>query len=96
MKLALTTLIAAFALAIAAPVLAAPPPETVVIPSKNGDITFPHKAHMKQGCKACHPAKPEKITFANKEEGHKLCGSCHAEKKAGPQEKECAKCHKKA
>ncbi len=96
MKLALSTFIAAVALVIAAPVLAAPPPETVVLPAKNGDVTFPHKAHQKQGCKSCHPGKPEKITFENKDAAHKLCQGCHEEKKAGPQKTECVKCHKKA
>ncbi len=96
MKLALSTVIAIFTITIASPALAAPP-ESVVIKSKKGDITFPHKEHMKQGCKSCH-AEPTggKIELANMVAGHKLCGTCHEEKKGGPSPKnkdDCAKCH---
>ncbi len=97
MKLALSSLIAAVVLVIAAPVLAAPPPVEVVYKAKNGDVTFPHKEHQKQGCKSCHTTpKPEKIAIEGKDAAHKFCQGCHEEKQKGPQKTECVKCHKKA
>ncbi len=95
MKLA-HSILAAVAVFAASAAFAAPP-ETVTLKAKQGDITFNHKAHQKQGCKNCHgPGKPEKIKFENKEQAHKLCAGCHDEKKQGPQAKDCTGCHKKA
>ncbi len=92
-----TSLFAAAAILAASSAFAAAPPDTVTLKAKQGDVTFHHKAHQKQGCKNCHGAgSPQKITFQNKEEAHKLCTTCHAEKTQGPQAKQCNECHKKA
>ncbi len=96
MKKTLTAVLAVSFLAAAGIAVAAAPPETVVLKAKPGDVTFSHKAHMKQGCKNCHgEGKPEKIAL-DKDKAHKLCTECHVEKKAGPQDgKKCTDCHKK-
>jgi len=75
---------------------AAAPPDTIPLPSKEGNVAFNHKAHMKAGCKNCHgEGKPGKIEL-NKDKAHKLCIDCHKEKKVAVQdEKNCAACHKK-
>ena len=97
----LTTLVAALFLASATAAYAqAPkPPDKVTLKaakSKDGPVTFDHKAHAKQGCKACHgTGKPEKVTLGE-EKAHKLCIDCHKEKAKGPaDEKKCDGCHKK-
>ncbi len=96
MKKILSAVFAITFLVVAGATMAAPPPETVVLKAKTGDVTFNHKAHTKQGCKNCHEGKPAKMEL-NKEKAHALCINCHKEKKAGPQdEKKCAGCHKKA
>ncbi len=97
----LTTLVAAIFLAAAgsAYAQAAKAPDKVTLKaekSKDGPVTFDHKAHMKQGCKNCHgPGKPEKIALGE-QKAHKLCLDCHKEKAKGPaDEKNCGSCHKK-
>jgi predicted CXXCH cytochrome family protein len=95
-KKILSALLAVSFLAVASAAIAAAPPETVTLKAKSGDVTFNHKAHVKQGCKSCHEGKPAKFELT-KEKAHALCLNCHKEKKAGPQdEKKCDGCHKKA
>jgi len=94
-KKILSTLLAVAFVAVASTALAAPPPAEVVLPAKEGNVTFNHKAHQSQGCKNCHGDKVGKIEL-NKEKAHTLCINCHKEKAKGPaDEKNCAGCHKK-
>lgn len=96
MKKLLSAVFAISFLVVAGAAMAAPPPETVTLKAKSGDVTFNHKGHAKQGCKNCHEGKPAKFELT-KEKAHVLCLNCHKEKKGGPQdEKKCADCHKKA
>ena len=69
--------------------------DTITLPAKNGDITFPHKKHQEllKDCKLCHEKGPGKIEGLGKDWAHKTCKGCHEEKKAGPTK--CAECHKK-
>lgn len=81
-------------------------PETVVLPARMGDVTFPHAAHQKMvdGCKTCHHAgmKTPKCRDCHgdtkgeapkaKDAFHKLCKSCHKEND-GPTN--CKGCHKR-
>jgi len=69
--------------------------DTLTLPAKNGNVTFPHKKHMEQlkECKLCHEKAPGKIEGFGKDMAHKLCKGCHEEKKAGPVK--CNECHKK-
>ncbi|HZY05861.1 MAG TPA: cytochrome c3 family protein [Anaeromyxobacteraceae bacterium] len=97
----LTTIFAAIFLVAATGAYAqAPkPPDKVTFKaekSKDGPVTFDHKAHAKQGCKNCHgEGKPGKITLGEKK-AHELCIGCHKEKAKGPgDEKKCDGCHKK-
>jgi predicted CXXCH cytochrome family protein len=96
-KIVLSSLVA-LAVLVAAPAFAAPP-ETVTLKASQGDVTFNHKAHQKQGCKTCHGAgAPGKIEL-NKDSAHKLCIDCHKEKGASatpPAPTKCNECHKKA
>ena len=61
--------------------------DTITLPAKNGDITFPHKKHQEllKDCKLCHEKGPGKIEGLGKDWAQ--------EKKAGPTK--CAECHKK-
>lgn len=69
----------------------------VVLPAKNGNVTFPHKKHkdMKEiTCTACHETdKGGKIADLGKDWAHKTCKGCHTDKKKGPTK--CNECHKK-
>ena len=69
----------------------------VVLPAKNGNVTFPHKKHqdMKEmACTTCHESdKGGKIAALGKDWAHKTCKGCHEDKKMGPTK--CAECHKK-
>jgi flavoprotein len=69
--------------------------DTITLPAKNGDITFPHKKHQEllKDCKLCHEKGPGKIEGFGKDWAHKTCKGCHEAKKAGPTK--CAECHKK-
>lgn len=80
-------------------------PDTVVMKSKLGDITFPHLRHERlvSNCETCHHmgvAAGSCITCHNqnpeapkaKDAFHRLCKGCHADKK-GPSG--CKDCHKK-
>jgi predicted CXXCH cytochrome family protein len=96
LKTILSSIVAVAFLMAATASMAAPPPETVVLKAKDGNVTFNHKAHQKQGCKNCHEGgKPGKIELT-KDSAHKLCIDCHKEKAKGPaDEKKCDGCHKK-
>ena len=96
MKTILSAIVAVAFLVAAGSSLAAPPPDSVVLKAKDGNVTLDHKAHTKQGCKNCHPGgKPGKIELT-KDSAHKLCIDCHKEKAKGPaDEKKCDACHKK-
>lgn len=80
-------------------------PEQVVIHSKMGDVTFPHRKHEGRAtncetchhmgveagnCSKCHLSDPE--APKPKDAYHRLCKGCHAEKR-GPSG--CKDCHKK-
>ena len=69
--------------------------DTITLPAKNGNISFPHKKHQEllKDCKACHAKGPGKIEELGKDWAHKTCKGCHEEKKAGPTK--CSECHKK-
>lgn len=78
--------------------LAAAADETVVVlPAKNGNVTFPHKQHKdmpEMKCTNCHETdKGGKIADLGKEWAHKTCMGCHKEKSKGPTK--CSECHKK-
>jgi flavoprotein len=69
--------------------------DTITLPAKNGDVTFPHKKHQEllKDCKICHEKGPGKIEGLAKDWAHKTCKGCHADKGAGPTK--CGDCHKK-
>lgn len=71
--------------------------DTISLPAKNGNVSFPHKKHQEllKDCKACHAqaGAPGKIADLAKDWAHKTCKGCHDEKKAGPTK--CGECHKK-
>jgi mono/diheme cytochrome c family protein len=88
--------VAAFVLA-AGVAVAAEPPATLTFETKQGKVTFAHKAHqdkLKGDCKVCHgDAAPGKIAGWSKDKAHGLCKKCHETEKKGPTK--CAECHKK-
>lgn len=91
-------IIAAVALSIFCSGLAVAADEAVVVlPAKNGNVTFPHKKHkdMKElKCTNCHETdKGGKIADLGKDWAHKTCTGCHKEKGKGPTK--CTECHKK-
>jgi flavoprotein len=69
--------------------------DTISLPAKNGNVSFPHKKHQEvlKGCKDCHEKGPGKIEGFGKDWAHKTCKGCHEAKKAGPVK--CGECHKK-
>jgi cytochrome c553 len=69
--------------------------DTITLPAKNGDISFPHKKHQEllKDCKTCHEKGPGKIEGFGKDWAHKTCKACHEAKSTGPTK--CAECHKK-
>ena len=69
--------------------------DTITLPAKNGNITFPHKMHQEllKDCKKCHEKGPGKIEGFGKDFAHKTCKGCHEEMKKGPTK--CGECHKK-
>ena len=70
--------------------------DTMTFDTKNGKVTFAHKAHQDKlkDCKVCHESdKGGKIAGWSKDKAHGLCKKCHEEKKAGPTK--CAECHVK-
>lgn len=85
----------AFTLILAGSLLAADAPESIKLTAKNGDVTFPHKAHaetLKIACTSCHHGLKEGETPAK-------CGSCHGVDANAPKvqdafHKTCQGCHK--
>lgn len=81
--------------------------ETVVFPTKMGEVTFQHYAHQKRvsECTTCHHmgAEPVKCTNCHgvdesapkpRDAFHKLCKGCHQEK-GGDAPTNCKGCHVK-
>jgi hypothetical protein len=68
---------------------------TIVLPAKNGNITFPHEKHQKMmACTTCHQSEAGgKIADLGKDWAHKTCKGCHTDKGQGPTH--CSECHKK-
>lgn len=68
--------------------------DSVVLPAKNGNVTFNHKVHSETiECKICHgEGTPAKIML-DKDKAHGLCKDCHKTKGTGPTK--CGDCHKK-
>jgi type 1 fimbria pilin len=90
------TILAALALSLLCTGLAAAADTTVVVlPAKNGNVTFPHKKHADvMACTTCHETdKGGKIAALGKDWAHKTCKGCHADKKMGPTK--CNECHVK-
>jgi len=93
-------LFVAVAVSFAGVAIAGDPPETIVLPAKPGNITFPHKAHgARVKCTTCHDSdKGGPIDgfnkTVNKDKAHGKCHECHKKEGKGPQK--CADCHKKA
>ena len=93
-------IIAAFALTLFCAGSAVAGTSIIVLPAKNGDVTFAHTLHqeMRQeikdmSCATCHETETGgKIAALSKEWAHKTCLQCH-EKKDGPTK--CDGCHKK-
>jgi predicted CXXCH cytochrome family protein len=72
--------------------------DTISLPAKNGNVSFPHKKHMEikqeKGCTACHAADTGgKIAGLGKEWAHNTCKGCHEKMGKGPAT--CSDCHKK-
>ena len=66
--------------------------DTIVLPAKNGNVTFNHKMHSEKfACKTCHKGTPGKFEI-NMAVAHKLCKGCHKEKGVPTT---CSTCHKK-
>jgi c(7)-type cytochrome triheme protein len=106
----LTLLLLALATALAFNVLllAQKAPETIVFPTKMGNVTFNHAAHAKKAnedCKACHdklfPQSKAAINYKGAmhktaEAAHTACAGCHYA--GGPSfesKGNCGKCHVK-
>jgi len=83
--------VAALTLFTAATVMAA---DTITLPAKIGNVTFPHKTHMALGCTKCHATEAGgKIEGFGRDWAHKTCKGCHQEGSKGPTN--CKDCHKK-
>lgn len=69
--------------------------DTIVFPSKSGNITFNHKRHTDflRDCKNCHERTPGKISNFGKDYAHKTCKGCHEVRGMGPTR--CGLCHRK-
>lgn len=105
----LTSLLLLFAVAAGiSALLAQKPPEKLVFPTKMGNVTFNHAAHVtreKGNCMACHdklfPQSNAPLNFkANMhktaEDSKTSCGACHVAGGAAFEVKgNCAKCHVK-
>jgi len=84
-------------------------PEKIVFPSKMGNVSFDHTAHVKRAnndCTACHvklfPQSNAPINYKagmhkTAEAARSSCGGCHNPGGAAFESKgNCAKCHAKA
>jgi hypothetical protein len=72
-------------------------PETITLPAKMGNVTFPHAKHqeMLKDCTKCHAtAAGGKIEGFGKDMAHNTCKKCHADMGKGPTK--CSECHKKS
>ncbi|RNC68741.1 MAG: cytochrome C [Desulfuromonadales bacterium] len=69
--------------------------DTILFPSRNGNVTFSHKRHTEilKDCKNCHDKAPGKISNFGKDYAHKTCKGCHEVRGTGPTK--CGACHKK-
>lgn len=69
--------------------------DTIIFPSKSGNITFNHKRHIDflRNCKNCHEKAPGKIVNFGKDYAHKTCKGCHEIRGTGPTR--CGHCHVK-
>ncbi len=71
-------------------------PETITLPAKMGDVTFPHAKHqeMLKDCKKCHATDAGgKIEGFGKDIAHNTCKKCHTDMGKGPTK--CGDCHVK-
>jgi hypothetical protein len=67
--------------------------DTVTYETKQGNVTFNHKAHgEKLKCDACHKGTPAKIDVTKDLAHGAVCKDCH-KAKGGPTK--CGDCHKK-
>jgi c(7)-type cytochrome triheme protein len=67
--------------------------DTVTYETKQGNVTFNHKAHgEKLKCDACHKGTPAKIEVTKDLAHGALCKDCH-KAQSGPTK--CGDCHKK-
>lgn len=76
--------------------VAADAPASITFDTKNGKVTFPHKAHQEKlkDCAICHGnPKGGKIEGWSKDKAHGLCKKCHETEHKGPTK--CAECHVK-
>lgn len=91
------SIIAAVALTLFCAGFAVADDAVVVLPAKNGNVSFPHKKHQEMKemtCTKCHETdKGGKIAALGKDWAHKTCKGCHTEMKAGPTK--CGDCHVK-
>ena len=95
----LASLFLAAAVLFASNAFADAPAAPIVLPAKNGAVTFKHDTHKALQCTVCH--KDEKGgaiegfgKTMNKDKAHAACHECHKKEAKGPQK--CADCHKKA
>lgn len=90
-------IVAAVALSLFCTGLAFAANAVVVLPAKNGNVTFPHQKHVEMkemACTKCHETdQGGKIAALNKDWAHKTCKGCHTELGKGPTK--CNECHKK-
>ena len=98
MKNMLASLLVAVALSFATNAVAAAPGKPIVLPAKQGEVTFNHSKHA-QKCTACHADEKGGAIegfnkTVNKDKAHGVCLECHKKEAKGPTK--CAECHKKA
>jgi cytochrome c553 len=99
MKNTLASLLVAVAVVFASNAFAAAPAKPIVLPAKQGEVTFNHSKHAAQKCTACHADEKGGAIegfgkTVNKDKAHAACLDCHKKEAKGPTK--CAECHKKA
>ncbi len=70
------------------------PPHKVVFPTRKGDVTLDHAAHLarRTPCKACHgPGVVGKLEDWEYQRAHLVCVGCHRDGGRGPIV--CSGCH---